>query len=170
MSQPVSASGQSKLPPVSTEAEESAREQLAEYFGFVRSVTISAGGEDFVIPNNSLLTEEQQERYDEVQAELRTLDHDTIVVRNAITNEVVVDPKTGEPLTERILLEPHTKDGALVKPTYWSRVLRAILGNDDYARFIEKGGRSSQFRLVWSKMQREMLERAAADSKSKGSA
>lgn len=158
-----------KLPPVTAEAEEAAREQLAEFFGFVSHAEIVAGGETFVITNPNLLSEEQQERYDEVQAELRTLDHETVVIRNAITNEVVMDPKTGEPLTDRVLIEPHTKDGLLVKPTYWSRVLKAIIGEDAHKRFIKKGGRSSEFRLVWSKMNREMLERAAADSKSEGS-
>ena len=159
-----------KLPPVSDEAAEASRDQLAEYFGFAKTETIPAGGENFVIPNNSLLSDEQQERYDAVQLELRTLDHETVVIRNSITNEVVVDPKTGEPLTERVLLEPHSKGGVLVTPSYWSRVLKAVIGDEDHARFISKGGRSSQFRLVWSKMQREMLERQAADSKSKSGA
>src|SRR4051812_12692782 len=127
MSQPVSDDA-FKLPPVSAEAEETAREQLAEFFGFASHAIIRAGDEDFVITNHNLFSEAQQERYDEVQAELRKLDHETVVIRNAITNEVVVDPKTGEPLTERRLLEPHTKDGELVKPTYWARVLRAVLG------------------------------------------
>jgi hypothetical protein len=168
MSQPV-LDDEPKLPSVSAEAEDAAREQLAEYFGFARHAYITAGGEQFEITNQNLLSEEQQERYDEVQAELRTLDHETVVIRNAITNEVVVDPKTGEPLTDRVLIEPHTKDGVLVKPTYWSRVLRAIIGDDAHERFIAKGGRSSEFRLVWSRMTREMLERAAEDSKSKDS-
>lgn len=156
-----------KLPPVSTEADEAARDQLAEYFSFAKSEIIPAGGEDFEIVNPSLLSEEQQERYDVVQHELRKFAHETIVIRNAITNEVVVDPKTGDPLTERVLIEPHeTVEGELVTPPYWSRVLKAVIGDEDYARFIAKGGRPNQFRLVWSKMQREMLERQAADSKS----
>lgn len=160
-----------KFPPVTAEADEAAREQLAEYFGFAKSEVIPAGGEDFEIPNPSLLTEGQQERYDAVQHALRKFAHETIVIRNAITNEVVVDPKTGDPLTDRILIEPHEdSDGELISPPYWSRVLKAVIGDDDYARFISKGGRPNQFRLVWSKMQREMLERQASDSKSKGGA
>ena len=158
---------QPTLPPVSDEAAEKSREQLAEYFGFASTEVIPAGGEDFVIPNPSLLSEEQQERYDEVQHELRKFAHETVVIRNAITNEVVVDPKTGEPLTSRVLIEPHEDlEGNLIKPPYWSRVLKAIIGDDDYKRFIAKGGRPNQFRLVWSKMQTEMLERQAEDSKS----
>lgn len=169
MTQPILDDDDVTLPPVSSEAEEAAREQLAEYFGFAQHAYITAGGEKFEITNQNLLSEEQQERYDEVQAELRTLDHEVVVVRNAITNEVVVDPATGDPLTDRVLIEPHTKDGELVKPTYWSRVLRAIIGDEAHERFIKQGGRSSEFRLVWSKMTREMLERAAEDSKSKDS-
>jgi hypothetical protein len=158
---------QPKLPPVTDEAAEASRQQLAEYFGFAKSEVIPAGGEDFEIPNPSLLSEEQQERYDDVQHELRKFAHETVVIRNAITNEVVVDPKTGEPLTDRVLIEPHeTEAGDLVKPPYWSRVLKAVIGDEDYKRFIAQGGRPNQFRLVWSKMQREMLERQASDSKS----
>jgi hypothetical protein len=172
MSQPVSDSAEApKLPPVTDEAAEAARDQLAEYYSFAKSDVIPAGGELFEIPNPSLLSEDQQERYDVVQHQLRRFAHETIVIRNMITNEVVVDPKTGEPLTNRVLIEPHeTTDGELVTPPYWSRVLKAVIGDDDYARFIAKGGRPNQFRLVWSKMQREMLERQAEDSKSKGSA
>jgi hypothetical protein len=167
MSQPILDDDEVTLPPVSSEAEEAAREQLAEYFGFASHDTITAGGEKFVITNPSLLDEDQQERYDEVQHQLRKFAHETIVIRNAITNEVVVDPKTGEPLTDRVLIEPHEdSDGNLVKPPYWSRVLKAVIGDDEYARFVKQGGRPNQFRLVWSKMQREMLERAASDAKS----
>lgn len=171
MSQPLLDDDDVKLPPVSSEAEEAARDQLAEYFGFASHDTITAGGEKFVIPNPSLLDEDQQERYDEVQHQLRKFAHETIVIRNAITNEVVVDPKTGEPLTDRVLIEPHEDaDGNLIKPPYWSRVLKAVIGGDEYARFVKQGGRPNQFRLVWSKMQREMLERAASDAKSGDSA
>lgn len=155
-----------ELPPVTAEAEVAADEQLAEYFGFATHAYITAGDERFKVTNENLLSEEQQERLDQVQHDLRSFDHETIVIRNAITNEVVVDPRTGEPLTDRVLIEPHQKDGELVKPGYWARRVRANLGDEAADRFFAKGGRSSEFRLVISKMQRELMERAAADSKS----
>jgi hypothetical protein len=154
-----------KLPPVTDEAVEAASDQveeLAKFFGFASHAYITAGGEKFKITNPNLLSDEQQERYDDVQAELRTFDREP--ARNLITNEVVVDPKTGEAVTN--LIEPHMKDGVRVRPTYWSRVLRAIVGDDTHDRFVKKGGSSNEFRLIWSRMNREMLERAASDSKS----
>jgi hypothetical protein len=163
MSEPDS---QPKLPPVTPEAEEAGREQLAEYFGFAQHATITVGGETFTVTNENLLSEEQQEALDEVQAELRTFDHETVVIRNAITNEVVIDPKTGEPLTERVLIEPHMKGGELVKPNYWARRVKANLGEEAAKRYFELGGRSSEFRLTLSRMQREFMKRVADDSKS----
>lgn len=147
-----------------------AREQAAEYLGFVASSYITAGGETFEIPNPGMLDDDQQERYDELQAELETYDHREVTARNPITNEVIVDPKTGEPVVDRVLINPHQIDGKLVKPPYNVRLAIALFGEDGYKKFKAGGGRSSQIAVEWARMNRVMKERISADSKSADSA
>ncbi|TDH48892.1 hypothetical protein E2F47_22260 [Mycobacterium eburneum] len=124
-----------------------AREQAAEYLGFVASEKLTAeNGEVFEIPFPSLLDDEQQERYDDLQFEMRSLDKDD----------------DGEPL------EPHSIDGKRLPP-YDIRLAKAIFGEDGYARFKAAGGRSSDVSLIWWKMRQQLSDRKGADSKSAGS-
>lgn len=58
-----------------------AREQAAEYLGFTASKEIVLEtGEVFEIPNPGLLDDDQQERFEELQAELDTFDHEEVEV------------------------------------------------------------------------------------------
>jgi hypothetical protein len=134
---------------------EDAREQAANYLGMLASVRIEVkGGEVFEVPNPSLLDDDQQQRYDELQFALEALERwpDT---KDADGNVI----RRGEPL------EPHrTKDGKLVEH-YNIRLAKAIFGDDRYAKFKAGGGRANDVAVIWFQMQKKLSEQARTDPK-----
>lgn len=152
-----------------------ARAQAAEYLGFTASVEIVLdNGEVFEIPNPGLLDDDQQERFEELQAELDSFDHEEVQVPvveysietradgSTFSKPVVVEHKT-----ERVLqTNPHRKDGKPVKPPYNVRLAIALWGEDGYARYKAGGGISNQIALEWARMNREFVARESSDPKS----
>lgn len=152
-----------------------ARAQAAEYLGFTASTEIVLdSGEVFEIPNPGLLDDDQQERFEALQAELDSFDHDEVevpIVEYAVEQKpdgtTVSNPVTVGHKTERVLLtNPHRKDGKPVKPPYNVRLAIALWGEDAYERYKAGGGISNQIALEWTRMNREFMARGAADPKS----
>lgn len=150
-----------------------AKEQAADYFGFAASVTIETTNGSFEIPNLGLLDDDQQERYDELQAMIDTYDKESVTTSEYDT-DVTRDPdgtirtstkKVGEK-TEQVVILPHRKDGVVVKPPYNVRLAIALWGEDGYQKFKAGGGSSSQISLEWARMNKEYQERMESDPKS----
>jgi hypothetical protein len=138
---------------------EEAREQAAEYLGFVVSERITLpNGEVFEIPNPSLLDDDQQARYDQLRVDTETWD------RHPGTPEVLNEDGTVKtPAVPGPLKVPERKDGVLVN--YNVLLAKAIWG-DRYEAFKAARGRASDLELHWSRMNKALADRRAADSKS----
>ena len=138
---------------------EEAREQAAEYLGFVVSERITTPkGEVFEIPNPSLLDDDQQARYDQLRVDTETWD------RHPGTPEVLNEDGTVKtPARPGALKDPERKDGELVH--YNVQLAKAIFG-DRYEAFKAAGGRASDLELHWSRMRKALADRRAVDSKS----
>jgi hypothetical protein len=135
---------------------EAARAQAAEYLGFVASERITIGDKVFEIPNPSLLDEAQQDAVDALD-----VDMDENWDRHPdVLNE------DGSVKQRGALKVPHRKNGV---PINYNRELAKALFGDKYEEFKAAGGRPNDVALIWSRMNREMSERRAADSKSGGS-
>jgi len=161
MPEPHAAAG---LTPVSPD---DALEQLAEYWGFDGSFPIKVSdGAVFWVPTMGAMDDDQLARYQELQHSLRGFDHEEVEVRNPITNDVIINPKTGAPLVNRVIIQPHQKDGVLVKPPYEVRLCVALWGKQGYERYKAGGGRAALVPLIWRRMEREFDRRLAEDPKS----
>lgn len=142
-----------------------AREQSAAYHGFAASVEIVIGDETFEIPNPSLLDDDQQERFNELNAEIQATcdrEDDIEIAEHTMENGTVIPAKTlrGE------VKNPYTIDGKPLKPPYNMRLAKVLFGEEGYARFKAGGGRSNQIALIWGQMQEEYDERHKSDPKS----
>lgn len=133
---------------------EEAREQAADYLGMLASVKIEVkGGEVFEVPNPSLLDDDQQDAYDELQISLEALERWPDTKNDA--GEVI---RRGEPL------EPHrTKDGTRVEH-YNVRLAKALFG-ERYEKFKAGGGRANDVAVIWFQMQKKLTEQAKTDPK-----
>lgn len=136
---------------------EAAREQAAEYLGYVASEKIrTPRGDVFEIPNPSLLDDDQQQRYDQLQLDVESWDrHDDVLNDD------------GSVKTRGAIKEPARKDGELVE-NYNIQLAKAIFG-DRYEAFKAAGGRANDVSFFWAKMNKTIADRRAADSKSAGS-
>lgn len=153
----------SKRNPLEAVSAKDAREQAAEFLGFLASVPIDLGdGEPFEVPNPSLLDPEQQRRYDELEFECEKLDRHPAPLNEDGTPKLGPD---GHPLKGEVKV-PNRVDNVLVE-NYETRLARALFG-DDYQRFIDGGGYPSQVGVHWAQMRRVLEERKAADDKSVG--
>lgn len=136
---------------------EQAREQAAEYLGFLDSEKIrTERGDVFEIPNPSLLDDDQQTRFDQLKLEVESWDR----APDALNED-------GSVRTKGALLEPNRKDGKLVE-NYNIQLAKVIFG-DRYAAFKAAGGRASDVSVVWWKMNKALADRAKKDPKSVGS-
>lgn len=145
-----------------------AREQAAEYHGFAASVEIEIGDEIFEIPNPSLMDDDQQERFNDLNAEIERIcdREDDIEIPEHTTEEGSVFPARtlrGE------LKQPYTVDGEPLRPAYNTRLAVVLFGEEGYKRFKAGGGRSNQIALIWGQMNREFEARQKLDAKSDGS-
>ena len=115
---------------IETQSIDDLEEQLADYFGFIPAVYITADeGAPFKIPNPALLDDDQQERWDELRFELEKCDRDD----------------DGSPA------HPYCMNGQPLKPSYHVRLGQALLG-DRYAEYRAAGGSGNQIGLIWSRM------------------
>lgn len=136
---------------------EAAREQAAEYLGYVASERIrTPRGDVFEIPNPSLLDDEQQARYDLLQLEVESWDR---------YDDVLNDD--GSVKTRGAIKDPARKDGELVE-NYNIQLAKAIFG-ERYDAFKAAGGRANDVSFIWAKMNKTIADKRAADSKSAGS-
>ena len=151
-----------------------ARAQAAEYLGFTASTEIVLDtGEVFEIPNPGLLDDDQQERFEELQAELDTFDHDEVevpvveyTVETRADGTTYSEPKVVGHKRERTLLtNPHRKNGKPVKPPYNVRLAIALWGKDGYERYKAGGGIANQIALEWTRMNREFMAKVKDDPK-----
>jgi len=132
-----------------------AREQAAECLGFMASQPIQIGDEVFEVPHPSLLDDDQQNRYDELQLSLEDL---------ARWPDITDDD--GNVLRQGEIKDPHrTKDGKLVE-SYNIRLAKALFGEAAYKKFKAGGGSGNTVAAIWFQMQRLLTERVKADSKS----
>lgn len=136
---------------------EQAREQAAEFIGFVASEFIKTPkGDVFEIPSPNMLDDEQQAAMDALALEVESWDrHD-----DALNGDGSVRKK-GD------LKEPNRKNGKLVE-NYNIQRAKAIFG-DRYPAFKTAGGRASDVAAIHWKMNKMLNDRRKADSKSVGS-
>lgn len=131
-------------------------EQAAEFLGFMSGIPIDIGnGETWVVPNPSLLDDDQEDRYNEALNEIRKEDEQ-------LDRHPLID---GEDGPKGAIIEPAQIDGVLV-PNRNVRIAKALMGDDTYAKFKAAGGKASQITIHWQQMGKFMRERAARDSKS----
>lgn len=143
-----------------------AREQSARYHGFAASVDIEINGEIFEIPNPSLLDDDQQERFNDLNAEIEATcdrEDDLEIPEGKMTDGTVIPARK----LKGDLKTPYTINGVPLKPAYNTRLARVLFG-DRYEQFKAGGGRSNQIALVWKQMNDEYEERQKKDPKSKG--
>lgn len=150
-----------------------ATDQITQYFGFIGIVEIEAGGEVFEIRSKLLFTPEQQKRMEDLDEFVKTCDQEDVERRNFVTNEVVVHPKTGEPVTDKFLLIPHKIKGKPIDPSYETRYMQALWGQD-IAKRAEAAGITYGLVSMWmAKMDDEFAQwkrsRQQRDPKSAGS-
>lgn len=135
---------------------EEAREQAAESLGLMKSVYVKAANSDeqFEIPNPSMLDDEQQARYDQMQLDIENLDRAPDVTDN-----------DGNVIRRGDILEPYRKDGKLVD-SHGVMLAKAIFGDAGYKKFKAAGGRSSDVTLVWWQMNAALAKKRREDPKS----
>lgn len=136
---------------------EEARAQAIEYLGFAKPKRVVVGGELFEIPLMSLMSREQQKRYNQLQLDLEELDRwpDT---KND-DGEVV---RMGDPKM------PHRKKGKLVDD-YDVRLTKAIFGDERGEFYLSNGGNPGDIALFWAESNKIVMDRQKDDSKSAGS-
>lgn len=175
------------LPTRTEHAGTQARAQSAEYGGIWDStpLTLDDGTVIHVPPDprHRLLDDDQMEAYDTLLFEAESYDRgDDIVVP-----EQKVYDGNGNVVTT---LEPQTRPGpllvpyrktdangntALISPSWEVRVVKAALGDDDYAKLRAgtvdgERGSARHIQQIWTEHNAKIRERQAADSKSAGGA
>lgn len=118
------------------------REQVMEQNSQMSSLFLEMpNGDEFEIPHPMLVSDEAQERLERVQG-LYDLDRD----------------KSGE------IKDPPTINNKPAPP-YSVRVARALLGDDEHAKFVAAGGHSNDITLAWKMLVQEHKDRVEADPK-----
>jgi hypothetical protein len=149
--------------PLKRQNAKEAREQAAEYLGFMASEIIDlADGKTIEIPNPSLLDPDQQDRYDELEFQCESLDRWPDPLNEDGTPKIGAD---GQPMRGAIRV-PHRLNGVR-QENYETRLARAILG-DDYNDAIASGFYPSQIGVHWAVFRQAVSDREAADPKSEG--
>lgn len=129
--------------------------QVTQYFGFDGVKEIEAGGEVFEIRAKVLWSPDQIAAMAELDEWVKTLDHDEVEVRNPISQEIVVHPDSGKPLTERRLITPHRFKGKPVDPPFETRYLAALWGQAKAEKFLAAGGTYGLVTMIMAQMDDE---------------
>ena len=146
-----------------------ARAQASEgKWGFLRSeFRQAANGEVFEIPHKDLFDLDQQERWDDLQDEMRRYEREPDVLA-----------ANGTLIAKGQLVYPHrwaeagefrgvkVKKGDRVKPSYPERLAIVLWGEEGAARAKAGGILFNEIEIVWAKQFEEMRERQQADPKS----
>jgi hypothetical protein len=88
----------------------------------------------------------------ELDAWVKTLDHEEVEVRNPLTSEIVTHPETKKPLTEKVLVIPHRLKGKPVDPPFESRYLAALWGEEKAKRYEAAGGTYGLVTMIMAQM------------------
>jgi hypothetical protein len=154
----------SKTPSIADErrkiSPKEAREAAAEASGFLASITITAGGEDFEVPQRGLLDDDQREAMDELEMESQTWDKEPDV-------EITRADGSTYKLPGNLKL-PYQKDGKRIQPPYPVRVAIALWGEQKYERYKAAGGQATDVTGTLARLDQRMEAREAADPKSVG--
>lgn len=137
---------------------EEAVSQVTQYFGFEGIKEIEVNDEIFEVRAKVLWTPEQIKSMGELDAWIKTLDHDESEVFNPITNEVVVHPDTNKPVVEKTLVVPHRLKGKPVDPPFESRYLAALWGEEKAKRFENAGGTYGLVSMIMAQMDDEFAQ------------
>lgn len=140
-----------------------ARAQASEDgYGFLRSefrrvppTAEHPEGEVFEIPHKDLFDLGQQERWDDLQDDVRDYDREPDVLA---PNGALI--KRGDPVY------PHYKGGKRVRPSWPERLAIVLWGKDGAARAKAGGVNFNEIELVWAKQRFALEERMKADPKS----
>ncbi len=139
-----------------------AREQASEgRYSFMRSEFRRAkGGEIFEIPHRDLLDNDQQERWEDLQHEIRQYDREPDIYGppDADGNKQVI--------ARGALIFPHLKNNERVRPSWPERLAIVLWGEDGAARAKAGGVNFNEIEIVWEKQRIAMQEREADDPKS----
>ncbi|MBN7379479.1 MULTISPECIES: hypothetical protein [Mycobacteroides] len=143
-----------------------AREQASEgRYSFLRSEFRSAKptserpeGEVFEIPHKDLFDNDQQDRWDDLQDQIRQYDREPDVLA-----------PDGTLIAKGNLIYPHHLGGERVKPSWPERLAVVLWGEEGAARAKAGGINFNEIELVWAKQKYEMDERLKNDSKSASS-
>lgn len=145
-------------------------ESVTQYFGFEGRKEIEVDGEIFEVRAKVLWSPEQIKAMADLDAWIKTLDHDDAEVRNPISQEIVTHPDTGKPLTEKVLITPHRLKGKPVDPPFETRYLAALWGEEKAKRFEAAGGTYGLVTMIMAQMDDEFAQwrknREQRDSKS----
>lgn len=140
-----------------------ARAQASENgYGFMRSEFRRAKptkehpeGEVFEIPHRDLFDNDQQERWEDLQAELLTYDRHPDLKN-----------KDGDVVVRGQLIVPHHKGGERVKPSWPERLAIVLWGKEGAKRAKAGGINLNEIEVIWAKQDYEYRQRLQNDSKS----
>lgn len=143
-----------------------AREQASEgRYSFLRSEFRQAKptpefpeGEIFEIPHKDLFDNDQQDRWDDLQDQIRQYDREDDTVA-----------PNGTLIAKGQLIYPHRIGGERVKSSWAERLAVVLWGEEGAARAKVGGINFNEIELVWAKQKFEMEERLKNDSKSASS-
>jgi hypothetical protein len=133
------------------------REQAFEAKSQLASIVLEVGDSEFEIPHPLALDDVTQARVEAFQRG-EGLDRETILNEDG---DPLLDA-AGKPVTR--IVEPHQIGGKVLEPVA-VRSARAILGEEEHARFVAAGGRSNDITLAWEYMVDQHKERVEADPK-----
>lgn len=144
---------------MSEDSFEEARTQACKYLGFMRSKKITVGGVVWEIPNQSLLSYEQQKRYNAMKLYIQESDE---LVRWKDTKD-----DDGNVIKGVAKVPWRNKAGELL-PDYDELLTKMIFGEDKFEEFVKLGGNPSDIGLYWAEFNQHLADRAEDDSKSVG--
>lgn len=137
---------------------EDAVTQVTQYFGFDGVKEIEHDGEIYEIRAKVLWSPAQIKAMAELDEWVKNLDHEDVEVQNPLTNEIIVHPDTGKPLTEKVLIVPHRIKGKPVDPPFETRYLAALWGDEKARKFEAAGGTYGLVTMLMAQMDDEFAQ------------
>lgn len=132
--------------------------QVTQYFGFDGVKEIEHDGEIYEIRAKVLWSPAQIKAMAELDEWVKNLDHEDVEVQNPLTNEIIVHPDTGKPLTEKVLIVPHRIKGKPVDPPFETRYLAALWGDEKARKFEAAGGTYGLVTMLMAQMDDEFAQ------------
>lgn len=148
-----------------------ARAQAGAYDSVFAPTLFDLGnGETLEIPPHpsfSMLDDEKQQAYEELQFEIESCDRapDVYVPEMELDSGVVLPAET----KRGALLIPYRKNGELVTPPYSVRLVKTALGEQDWAKLKAAGKNAADVIKIWHEQSLRIAERQASDPFRNGS-